>query len=78
VQLNNYFSAKLNEMKSKEHKRAEQLSKIQLRFIVDNIRTIDSKKLFKMSKEKLIPIVATLSLIQIRDILQGNKPEQWI
>lgn len=65
-------------MKSKEHKRAEQLSKIQLRFIVDNIRTIDSKKLFKMSKEKLIPIVATLSLIQIRDILQGNKPEQWI
>ena len=57
-------------MKTKEHKRAEGLNKIQLRFIVDKITTIDSKKLMKMSKEKLIPIVATLSLIQIRDLLK--------
>tara|TARA_R110001592_G_scaffold21801_1_gene87425 strand:+ start:922 stop:1101 length:180 start_codon:yes stop_codon:yes gene_type:complete len=55
--------------KSKEFKRAEQLSKLELRMIVDKIQTIDSKKLMKLSKEKLIPIVATLSLLKIRDLL---------
>ena len=55
--------------KSKEFKRAEQLSKLELRMIVDKIQTIDSKKLMKLSKEKLIPIVATLSLLKIRELL---------
>ena len=57
-------------MKTKEYKRAEGLSKFELRIIVDKIRTIDSKKLMKMSREKLIPIVATLSLLKMRDLLR--------
>ena len=57
-------------MKTKEYKRAEGLSKLELRLIVDKIRTIDSKKLMKMSREKLTPIVATLSLLKMRDLLR--------
>ena len=56
-------------MKTKEHKRAEGLNKKELRLIVSKIRTVDNNRLNKMSKEKLIPIVATLSLIKIRDLL---------
>ena len=56
-------------MKTKEEKRAEGLSKKELRLIVGRIRTIDSKKLLKMNRDKLIAIVSTISLIKIRDLL---------
>jgi acetylglutamate kinase len=55
---------------TKEFKRASQLNKHQLRYIVSEIRDIDSRKLNKMSKNKLIPIVATISLVEIRDYVQ--------
>ena len=55
---------------SDSYKRAEQLTKSQLRTIVSQTQTIDDKKLNKMSKEKLIPMVANLSLKQIHTLLQ--------
>tara|TARA_R110000737_G_scaffold268729_1_gene276116 strand:- start:1 stop:183 length:183 start_codon:yes stop_codon:yes gene_type:complete len=55
---------------TKEFKRASHLNKKQLRYIVSRIRTVDSNKLNKMSKDKLIPIVATISLTKIRDYLK--------
>jgi hypothetical protein len=57
---------------TKEFKRASSLNKQELRYIVSQIRDIDSRKLNKMSKDKLIPIVATISLMQIRDYMQRS------
>ena len=54
---------------SKSRTRAEGLSKLELRYIVDQVKTIETKKLMKMNREKLIDIVSELTLLQIRDLL---------
>tara|TARA_R110000751_G_scaffold3353_3_gene16531 strand:+ start:262 stop:438 length:177 start_codon:yes stop_codon:yes gene_type:complete len=48
-------------MENQHYRKIEQLSKLELRLIVDKIIIIDAKKLSKMSKEKLIPIAKGIS-----------------
>ena len=48
-------------MENQHYRKIEQLSKLELRLIVDKIIIIDAKKLSKMSKEKLILIAKRIS-----------------
>ena len=47
-----------------------QLEKKQMRIIVGKVRTIKPGKLNKMSKVKLLPIVESLSMNQIKSLLK--------
>ena len=55
---------------NKSKLRAEGLSKLELRYIVAQVMMIDTQKLFKMNKEKLINIVSEFTLLEIRDLLK--------
>ena len=48
-------------MENHHYRKIEQLSKLELRLIVDKIITVDAKKLSKMNKEKLILIAKRIS-----------------